>query len=97
MIDPGLGFGKTLEHNLTILGRLVELASLGRPIVLGPSRKRFIGAVLDVPEPGKRIFGTAAAVALGIAGGADIVRVHDVAEMTQVARMTEAIIRSVQS
>ena len=93
LIDPGIGFGKTVEHNLTILGRLNELQALGCPIVLGTSRKRFIGAVLNIAEPKDRRWGTAATVALGIARGAQVVRVHDVTEMTQVARMTDAIVQ----
>ncbi|MDH4164200.1 MAG: dihydropteroate synthase, partial [Nitrospirota bacterium] len=79
MIDPGIGFGKTLEHNLTILQRLDEFRILGCPIVLGTSRKRFIGTVLDLPEPQDRAAGTAATVALGVAKGAQVLRVHDVA------------------
>jgi len=90
ILDPGIGFGKTLEHNLEILRRLGELRSLGRPILLGTSRKRFIGTLLDAPV-GERVFGTAATVALGIARGAHIVRVHDVAPMRQVARITDAV------
>jgi dihydropteroate synthase len=97
LIDPGIGFGKTLEHNLTILDRLDELRGLGRPIVLGTSRKKFIGAVLDIPVPEQRVDGTAATVALGIERGASVVRVHDVKRMAQVARMTDAILKSVQS
>ncbi len=97
LIDPGIGFGKALDHNLTILKRLDEFRGLGRPIVLGTSRKKFIGTVLDIPVPEQRIDGTAATVALGIERGASVVRVHDVSRMTQVARMTDAIIRSVQS
>jgi dihydropteroate synthase len=93
MIDPGIGFGKTLEHNLIILERLDEFGALGFPIVLGTSRKRFIGTVLDIAEPKDRIEGTAATVALGIQRGARIVRVHDVAYMTKVARMTDAIVK----
>jgi dihydropteroate synthase len=93
MIDPGIGFGKTLEHNLTILERLDEFRSLGFPIVLGTSRKRFIGTVLDIAEPKDRVEGSAATVALGIERGAGIVRVHDVAYMTKVARMTDAIVK----
>jgi len=93
MIDPGIGFGKTLEHNLTILERLNEFGALGFPIVLGTSRKRFIGTVLDIAEPKDRIEGTAATVALGIQRGARIVRVHDVGYMTKVARMTDAVVR----
>jgi len=94
MIDPGIGFGKTLEHNLTILERLDEFRALGFPIVLGTSRKRFIGTVLDIAEPKDRIEGSAATVALGIQRGARIVRVHDVGYMTKVARMTDAIVKA---
>lgn len=92
IIDPGVGFGKTLEHNLEIMQRLAELRSLGRPILLGTSRKSMIGKVLDLPV-GERLEGTAATVALGIAGGADVVRVHDVREMVRVTRMSDAIVR----
>jgi dihydropteroate synthase len=92
MIDPGIGFGKTLEHNLTILERLDEFRALGFPIVLGTSRKRFIGTVLDIADPKNRIEGSAATVALGIQRGAHIVRVHDVGYMTNVARMSDAIV-----
>jgi dihydropteroate synthase len=94
LIDPGIGFGKTLGHNLAILERLDEFRALGRPIVLGTSRKRFIGTVLDIPAPEQRVFGTASTVALGIERGARVLRVHDVAQMAQVARMTDAIIKS---
>ena len=94
MIDPGIGFGKTLEHNLAILDHLDEFRALGFPIVLGTSRKRFIGTVLDIAEPRDRIEGSAATVALGIQRGARIVRVHDVGYMTKVARMTDAIVRA---
>ncbi len=92
IIDPGIGFGKTKEQNLELIRRLAELKDLGKPILLGTSRKSVIGLTLDLP-PERRIFGTAATVAIGIAGGADIVRVHDVAEMAQVCRMSDAIIR----
>ncbi|MBM4036752.1 MAG: dihydropteroate synthase [Planctomycetes bacterium] len=91
VVDPGLGFGKTLGHNLEILRRLGELRSLGRPILIGPSRKSMIGKVLGAPMS-QRAFGTAAAVAYGIARGAHIVRVHDVAAMRQVARMADALV-----
>ncbi|MBC7231135.1 MAG: dihydropteroate synthase [Actinobacteria bacterium] len=91
LVDPGIGFGKTLEHNLEILRRLGEFRSLGYPILLGTSRKSFIGRILDLPED-QRVEGTAASVALGIAGGADIVRVHDVREMARVVRVTDAIL-----
>jgi len=93
LIDPGIGFGKTFEHNLTLLNRLDELRGLGRPIVLGTSRKKFIGAVLKLPVPEQRVDGTAATVALGIERGACVVRVHDVARMAHVARMTDAILK----
>ena len=96
IIDPGVGFGKTVEQNLEIVRRLAELKSLGRPILLGTSRKSFIGMVLDVPVEG-RLEGTAASVAIGIANGADIVRVHEVAEMVKVARMSDAIVRGKNS
>lgn len=92
ILDPGLGFGKTVEQNLELLDRLGELKTLGRPILIGPSRKSFIGYTLDLP-PDDRVEGTAAAVAVGIARGADIIRVHDVRAMARVARMTDAIVR----
>ena len=94
MIDPGIGFGKNLTHNLTVLSRLDEFKGLGRHILLGTSRKKFSGTVLDIPAAEQRVDGTAATVALGIAKGARIVRVHDVARMKQVARMTDAIVRA---
>lgn len=92
IIDPGIGFGKTVEHNLEILKRLKELKVLGCPILVGTSRKSLIGKVLDLPV-GDRLEGTAATVAISIANGADIIRVHDVAEMARVARMSDAIVR----
>ena len=92
IIDPGVGFGKTADQNLEIVRRLSELRGLGRPILLGTSRKSFIGQVLDLPVD-QRLEGTAASVAIGIANGADIVRVHDVEQMVRVARMSDAIIR----
>ncbi len=92
IIDPGIGFGKTVEQNLELLDRLDELKTLGYPILSGPSRKSFIGYTLDLP-PDKRMEGTAAAVVISIDRGADIVRVHDVAEIVRVARMTDAIVR----
>ena len=92
IIDPGIGFGKTRADNLTIMRRLEELKALDCPLLLGTSRKSFIGTTLDL-SPGERVEGTAATVALGIAQGADIVRVHDVKEMARVARMTDAIMR----
>jgi len=90
MIDPGIGFGKTLEHNLEIMRRLDEFSSLGYPLVLGTSRKRFIGAVLDRPV-GERLLGTAATVAFAISRGVDVVRIHDVEEMSEVVGMADAM------
>jgi dihydropteroate synthase len=90
-VDPGFGFGKTPEHNLTMVRRLRELHSLGRPVVLGASRKATIGAVLGKPAD-ERLLGTAATCAVGIVCGAHVVRVHDVAEMAQVARMADAVL-----
>lgn len=94
IIDPGIGFGTTPAENLTLLRRLGELRALGRPILLGTSRKSTIGRVLgDVPAH-ERIEGTAATVALGIAQGADIVRVHDVHTMARVVKMSDAVVRA---
>lgn len=105
IIDPGIGFGKRQAQNLEILRRLEEFKKLGRPILLGSSRKSFIGWVLDlsseqrpkgaafVPPSDQRLEGTAATIAIGIARGADIVRVHDVKEMARVCKMSDAIIR----
>ena len=92
IIDPGFGFGKTPEQNLEILRRLKEIKSMGQPIAIGTSRKSTIGQVLKLPE-NRRSYGTAATAAVAILNGADIIRVHDVAEMKQVAAMTDAIIR----
>ncbi|MFM9106225.1 MAG: dihydropteroate synthase [Chloroflexota bacterium] len=92
IVDPGFGFGKDWRQNLVLLNRLDELRTLGRPILSGTSRKRTIGHVLGTP-PEDRVEGTAATVALAIARGADIVRVHDVREMARVALMTDAIVR----
>lgn len=92
ILDPGIGFGKTADHNLELLRRLPELRELGYPLLLGVSRKSTIGRVLGLPAD-DRVEGTAAAVAMSIAGGADIVRVHDVKQMVRVARMTDAIVR----
>ncbi len=93
VLDPGVGFGKTREHNLELINRLGEIRELGHPILLGTSRKSFIGFSLDLPAD-QRLEGTAATVAVGIARGADIIRVHDVKEMARVAKMTDAIVRS---
>ena len=92
ILDPGIGFGKTADHNLEILRRLAEFRTLGHPLLVGTSRKSTIGRVLDLPVD-QRVEGTAATVALSIAGGADIVRVHDVKQMVRVCRMTDAIVR----
>lgn len=92
MLDPGLGFGKTWQQDLEIIRRLSELKALGRPILVGASRKSFIGKVLDVTADDRKE-GDAAVVAISIAFGADIVRVHDVKEMVRVCRMSDAIIR----
>ena len=91
IVDPGIGFAKEARHSLEVLRRLPELQSLDRPVLVGPSRKSFIGKVLDLPV-GERLIGTAAAVAASILGGAHIVRVHDVREMVQVARLCDAVL-----
>jgi len=107
IIDPGIGFGKTQEQNLEVLRRLEELQTLGRPMLLGSSRKSFIGWVLDltaeqrssevafVPPDDQRLEGTAATIAIGICKGVDIVRVHDVKEMARVCKMSDALVRGV--
>jgi len=92
IVDPGIGFGKSHEQNLEIVRRLAEIKELGKPILLGSSRKSMIGLVLDLPAD-QRLEGTAATLAIGIANGADIVRVHDVKQMVRVCRMSDAIIR----
>jgi dihydropteroate synthase len=92
IIDPGFGFGKEPELNLLLLRRLRDVTVLGRPLLVGTSRKRTIGYVLGTP-PEDRLEGTAATVALAIANGADIVRVHDVAAMVRVVRMSDAVVR----
>jgi dihydropteroate synthase len=91
-VDPGIGFGVDAAQSCEILRRLSALSSTGAPILIGPSRKSFIGTTLGLPVE-ERLMGTAAAVAIGIANGADFVRVHDVREMVRVARMTDAIVR----
>ena len=92
ILDPGIGFGKTVEQNRRLVNELDQFKKLGFPILLGASRKSFIGYTLELP-PDERLEGTAAAVTLGIARGADIVRVHDVKEMARVARMTDSMVR----
>jgi len=94
-VDPGIGFGKTTEHNLTILKRLGELAVLDKPIVIGTSRKSFIGKILDLPVD-QRLEGTLATAALAVAQGARILRVHDVAPVVRATRMVEACLSSGQ-
>jgi len=90
LVDPGIGFGKTVGHNLEILRRLAELESLGAPIVVGPSRKRFIGAVSDSP-PGERLEGTIAACVLAAANGANVLRVHDVKPVVKALKLADAV------
>jgi len=96
IIDPGIGFGKTVEQNLTLLDQLDKLRTLGHPILLGTSNKSFIGYTLDLP-PEERVDGTAATVAIGVERGADIIRVHQVKEMSRVARMTDAMVRATKT
>jgi len=93
ILDPGIGFGKTWQQDLEIIRRLKELEELGRPVLVGPSRKSLIKMVLDLPAD-DRVEGTAATLAISIANGADIVRVHDVKQMVRVCRMTDALVRS---
>lgn len=92
ILDPGIGFAKSVAQNLEVIDRLDEIRLLGYPVLLAPSRKSFIGYTLDLP-PDQRVEGTAAAVAVGIVRGADIVRVHDVLPISRVVRMTDAIVR----
>jgi len=93
IIDPGIGFGKTVEHNLEIIRRLNEFTGFEKPILIGPSRKSFIGGILGGLPAAERLEGTAAAVAIGIFNGANIIRVHDVKEMLMVARTADRIKR----
>jgi dihydropteroate synthase len=92
VVDPGFGFGKTPDHNLALLGDLAAIGLLGRPVLLGTSRKSTLGRVLDLP-PDQRIEATTATTALAIASGVDMVRVHDVHENVRVARMADAVVR----
>lgn len=97
-VDPGIGFGKTIDHNLELLRRLRELKVLGCPILIGTSRKAFIGRILSTTEgeplpPQQRVAGTGATLAISIANGADAVRVHDVAHAVQVCRVADAVVR----
>ncbi len=93
VLDPGIGFGKTVSQNMALINHLDRIKALGYPVLSGPSRKSFIGRVLDLPVD-ERVEGTAAAIALSIVRGADIVRVHDVGVMTRIARMCDAILRT---
>ncbi|MGI6146534.1 MAG: dihydropteroate synthase [Firmicutes bacterium] len=93
IVDPGIGFGKTVEHNLELLRHLQQFSGLGVPILVGTSRKSTVAKVTGAEAIADRVYGTAATVALAVAGGADIVRVHDVREMAMVVRMTDAIVR----
>jgi dihydropteroate synthase len=90
-VDPGIGFGKTVAHNLTLLKRLDALRSLGKPILVGPSRKSFIGTLLEQLPPAERLEGTLAACVMAVLAGAHIVRVHDVAAVRRAVRVAEAI------
>jgi dihydropteroate synthase len=91
ILDPGIGFGKTFDHNLQIINRLHEFTKLEKPILIGPSRKSFLGKILEDLPPEQRLEGTAAAVTASIMKGAHIIRVHDVKEMSRVARVADAI------
>ncbi len=93
VLDPGIGFGKTMEHNLVLLRHLAALGALGRPILLGTSRKSTIGRLLGGAPPDERLEGTLATTALGIAAGVDMVRVHDVLPNVRVARVCDAVVR----
>ncbi|HJU04588.1 MAG TPA: dihydropteroate synthase [Nitrospiraceae bacterium] len=96
LLDPGIGFGKNLDHNLTLIAQLKTLTTLGRPILVGPSRKGFIGRVLDRPVH-ERLMGTAAVIAIAVVNGARLIRVHDVDHMRDVVTMVEAIMSHRQS
>ncbi len=92
IIDPGIGFAKNVEQNLTLLRNLEEFVSMNYPVLIGASRKRFIGSVINEPDPNKRIFGTSAVAARAVIAGVDILRVHDIKEISQVIMMTKSII-----
>jgi dihydropteroate synthase len=96
IVDPGFGFGKTAEHNVALLRDLGSLAILGRPILLGTSRKSTLGRILDLP-PDERLEATLATTALAIASGVDVVRVHDVRENVRAARVADAVVRGTWS
>ena len=90
IVDPGIGFGKKYEHNIQLIQELNQLTKLGYPVLIGPSRKSFLGVILDLP-PSERLEGTAAAVTMSILNGANIIRVHDVKEMKRVAKVSDAL------
>jgi dihydropteroate synthase len=93
-IDPGIGFGKTVRHNLLLLKNIEKFVATGYRVLVGPSRKSFIGKITGKENPAKRIFGTAAAVALCVSAGVSVVRVHDVAEMADVVKVVQAVSNS---
>ena len=93
ILDPGIGFGKSIEQNLVLINELSEIKRLGYPVLIGPSRKSFLGRILDLPVD-ERIEGTGAAISIGIARGADIVRVHDVKQMVRIVRVADALVRN---
>ncbi len=93
ILDPGIGFGKTFNQNLILINRLQEFSELGKPLLMGPSRKAFIGKIIGEPEASKRDVATMAAISMSICRGATIVRAHDVRSTVQVARVTDAILR----
>ena len=92
IIDPGIGFAKNVDQNLTLLKNIDEFVSMNYPVLIGPSRKRFIGSVINEPDPKKRIFGTSAVACLCVIAGVDILRVHDIKQISQVIIMTKSII-----
>ncbi len=94
VLDPGIGFGKTVEHNLEIIRRLKDFKGFEKPILLGPSRKAFIGKLLGDVSISEKLEGTAAAIAIGIFNGANIIRVHDVKEMVRVAKIADGVVRA---
>ena len=93
IIDPGIGFAKNVDQNLTLLQNLEEFVSMSYPVLIGASRKRFIGSVINEPDPTKRIFGTSAIASRCVIAGVDILRVHDVKQISQVIAMTQSIIK----
>jgi len=92
LVDPGIGFGKTLEHNLELLRRLPEVAAIGYPVLVGVSRKSFIGRILDDAPPQERLEGTISANVLSVANGARVVRVHDIAPVVKATRVADAVL-----